>query len=163
MKSRYLFLLIAALLMSLGVSFAQEVQEKTPVTLGGVWQMCFYHSVSPDIPGELKTSNSLKILTDDGHFCNLVMMPQGAIIIGSGTYKVKSPGVYTEYVEKNIHLPQLNGQTNDLYFELKENGTLMYIKYYLKNDLNGNEINSWNHEIWKKVEMPTSYPENIVR
>lgn len=163
MKSRYFLLLAASTLMSLGVSLAQEVKEKTPVTLSGVWQMCFYRSVSPDVPGELKTSNSLKILMEDGRFCNLVMMPQGAIIIGTGTYKLTSSDVYTEYVEKNIHLPQLDGQKNDLHFELEENGTLMYIKYFLKNDINGNEINSWNHEIWKKVEMPTTYPENIIR
>lgn len=163
MKSRYFFLLVVSLLMSLGVVYAQDIQEKTPVSLNGVWQMCFYRSVSPDVPGELKTSNSLKILSEDGHFCNLVMMPQGAIVIGYGTYKVTSPGVYTEYVEKNIHLPQLDGGTNDLHFELRENGKLMYLKYFLKNDINGNEINSWNHEIWKRVEMPTTYPENIVR
>lgn len=42
--------------------------------------MCFYRSNSPDIPGELKTSNSLKILSDDGRFTNLLMMQTGAVI-----------------------------------------------------------------------------------
>lgn len=39
----------------------------------------------------------------------------------------------------------------------------MYVKYYLTTDKDGNEINSWCYEIWKKVEMPTVYPDDIVR
>lgn len=70
----------------------------------------FYRSSSPNVVGELKTGNSLKILSDDGRFINLVMMQTGAIIIGYGTYKQESENSYTEYVEKNLHLPQLNGE-----------------------------------------------------
>ena len=47
--------------------------------------------------------------------------------------------------------------------ELEENGNLMLVKYYLKTDRNGNKIDSWCHEIWKRVEMPSAYPENIIR
>lgn len=164
MKIRYFFLLAMMLILSWGTSAAQDaVGEKTPSTLAGVWQMCFYRSVSPDVPGELKTSNSLKILSDDGHFTNIVMMQTGAITIGYGDYYLKSPGVYTEVIEKNIHLPQLNGAKNDLHFELKENGNLMYLKYYLATDIDGNQLNTWCHEIWKRVEMPAEYPHDIVR
>lgn len=164
MKIRYFFLLAMMTILFMGTSAAQDaVGEKTPVALNGIWQMCFYRSASPDVPGELKTSNSLKILSDDGQFTNIVMMPTGAIMIGCGKYRIKSPGVYTEMVEKNIHLPQLNGEENDMHFELKENGSLMYVKYYLTTDNEGNEINSWCYEIWKKVEMPSVYPHDIVR
>jgi len=142
---------------------AQDVQEKTPINLHGVWQMCFYRSNSPDIPGELKTSNSLKILSDDGRFTNLLMMQTGAVILGYGTYEINSEGLYTECVEKNVHLPQLNGKKNAMHFELKENGTLMYVKYFLDNDANGNKIDSWCHEIWKKVEMAPVYPGDELR
>ena len=62
--------------------------------------MCFYRSNSPDIPGELKTSNSLKILSDDGRFTNLLMMQTGAVILGYGTYEINSEGLYTECVEE---------------------------------------------------------------
>lgn len=41
--------------------------------------------------------------------------------------------------------------------------TLGIVKYYLKTDRNGNKIDSWCHEIWKRVEMPSAYPENIIR
>lgn len=164
MKIRcFLSFMLIMLLSTMGVVVAQDIQEKVPVTLNGVWQMCFYRSSSPDIPGELKTSNSLKILSDDGRFCNLVMMQQGAIIIGYGTYKVESPEMYSETIEKNIHLPQLNGQKNELYFKLEENGNLMYVKYFLTHDKDGNQVDSWCYEIWKRVEMPDVYPEDIVR
>ena len=164
MKIRYfLSLMVAMLLGTMSTVVAQDIEEKVPVTLNGVWQMCFYRSSSPDIPGELKTSNSLKILSVDGRFCNLVMMPQGAIIIGYGTYKVESPEVYSETIEKNIHLPQLDGKKNELHFKLEDNGNLMYIKYFLAQDKDGNQVDSWCYEIWKRVEMPEEYPENIIR
>lgn len=163
MKTRYFFLLAVMLLMAVGNVMAQDVEEKRPIDLSGVWQMCFYRSASPDIPGEIKTSNSLKILSGDGQFTNVVMMQSGAIVIGYGTYELKSGDVFNEYVTRNIHLPQLNGQINEMHFTLGENGDLMYVKYYVEKDMDGNVIDSWKHEIWKRVEMPTEYPENIVR
>ena len=163
MKIRYFFLVAFLMLLAVGNSMAQAVQEKTPVNLQGVWQMCFYRSNSPDIPGELKTSNSLKILSDDGRFINLLMMQTGAVILGYGTYEMNSEGVYTECVEKNVHLPQLNGKKNEMHFDLKENGTLMYVKYFLESDANGNKIDSWCNEIWKKGEMSPVYPGDELR
>ena len=163
MKTRCFFLWAAMLLMAVGSVMAQDIEEKKPVSLNGVWQMCFYSSSLPDIPGELKTSNSLKILSDDGRFTNVVMMPSGAIVIGYGTYDLKSSNVFNEYVTRNIHLPQLNGQVNEMHFDLRENGDLMYVKYFVEKDIDGNAIESWAHEIWKRVEMPTKYPDNIVR
>ena len=133
MKIRYFFLVAFLMLLAVGNSMAQAVQEKTPVNLQGVWQMCFYRSNSPDIPGELKTSNSLKILSDDGRFINLLMMQTGAVILGYGTY------------------------------EMNSDGTLMYVKYFLESDANGNKIDSWCHEIWKKVEMSPVYPGDELR
>ena len=50
-----------------------------------------------------------------------------------------------------------------MHFELKEDGNLMFVKYYLTVDRDGNKIDSWCHEIWKRVVMPSAYPENIVR
>ena len=75
------------------------------------------------------------------------MMPQGAIIIGEGTYEQTSGDSYTEMVEKNLHLPQLVGQKNVLKFELK-GGDVMILKYFLKEDINGNRIDSWVTETW---------------
>ena len=159
MKTRYFIALVAFVAMSLSTMLAQT---GTP-TLHGVWQMSFLTSSSPDEPGELKTGNSLKILTTDGKFMNVVMMPQGAIIIGYGTYKINSDESYTEVVEKNIHLPQLNGQENQLMYEFSEDGNVMYLKFFVKYDINGNQIDSWSKEIWKRVIMPDEYPTNIVR
>lgn len=48
MKIRYFFLVAFLMLLAVGNSIAQAVQEKTPVNLQGVWQMCFYRSNSPD-------------------------------------------------------------------------------------------------------------------
>ena len=163
MKARYFLTWVAFMAMSLSVVLAQEVKEKSPSQLNGVWQMCFYRSSSPDVPGELKTGNSLKILSDDGRFINLVMMNQGAIMIGYGSYRVNSEKSYTEIVKKNIHLPQLEGVENEMFYEFSEDRSIMYVKFFVKNDLNGNQIDSWVHEIWKRVEMPSQMPDNLVR
>lgn len=157
---KFLFLALSLLVVS-GSALAQSA-EKVPINLNGVWQMCFYRSNSPDVAGELKTSNSLKILSDDGRFTNLVMMPHGAIIIGEGTYEMTSEKSYTEIVERNLHLPQLNGKKNVMEFEMKDDG-IMVVKYFLKEDINGNRIDSWCYETWKRVSMPEKYPENIIR
>ena len=161
MKIRRFFLLAAFLLTSVGFTFAGS-PESTPNGLNGVWQMCFYRSSSPGLPGELKTSNSLKILSDDGKFTNLVMTPEGAIIIGSGTYEQTSFNSYIETVEKNLHLPQLVGHKNVLEFEMK-GGDVMILKYFLKEDVNGNQIDTWCYETWKRVIMPNKYPEGLIR
>ena len=50
-----------------------------------------------------------------------------------------------------------------MYFTLEDDGDLMYVKYYLTKDADGNKIDSWQHEIWKRVTMPDTYPSNIVR
>lgn len=161
MKMRKFLFLALSLLVVSGSALAQSA-EKVPISLNGVWQMCFYRSNSPDVAGELKTSNSLKILSDDGRFTNLVMMPHGAIIIGEGTYEMTSEKSYTEIVERNLHLPQLNGKKNVMEFEMKDDG-IMIVKYFLKEDINGNRIDSWCYETWKRVSMPEKYPENIIR
>ena len=161
MKMRKFLFLALSLLVVSGSALAQSA-EKVPISLNGVWQMCFYRSNSPDVAGELKTSNSLKILSDDGRFTNLVMMPHGAIIIGEGTYEMTSEKSYTEIVERNLHLPQLNGKKNVMEFEMKDDG-IMGVKYFLKEDINGNRIDSWCYETWKRVSMPEKYPENIIR
>lgn len=161
MKMRKFLFLALSLLVVSGSALAQSA-EKVPISLNGVWQMCFYRSNSPDVAGELKTSNSLKILSDDGRFTNLVMMPYGAIIIGEGTYEMTSEKSYTEIVERNLHLPQLNGKKNVMEFEMKDDG-IMVVKYFLKEDINGNRIDSWCYETWKRVSMPEKYPENIIR
>ena len=163
MKSHSLLFAVVAVVANVLQVASQSIQEKVPFTLNGVWQMCFYRSNQPEIPGELKTGNTLKILSDDGKFANVVMMPSGAIVIGYGTYTLDSDSTYTEYVEKNIHLPQLNHQKNVLHYTMRDQNTIMMVKYFLKDDINGNKIDSWCYETWKRVEMPSKYPENIVR
>ena len=86
----------------------------------------------------------------------------GSIITGYGTYKQLTDDSYKESIEKNIHLPMLDNQDNILEFEIKDNDYL-HLKYFIKNDLNGNELNTWYYETWKRVEMPAKFPEDIVR
>jgi hypothetical protein len=158
MKRRILFFLVAMFLVS-GIS---KTMAQNP-ELRGIWQMCFYMSSDPTLPGELKPSNSFKILTDDGKFINMTMIPnKGAIIIGSGTYKKTAPNAFTEHVERNLHLPQLVGMDNVLEYEMK-GGDVMMVKFFVRKDADGNEINSWYYETWKKVKMPATYPKDLVR
>ena len=51
----------------------------------------------------------------------------------------------------------LDNQDNILEFEIKDNDYL-HLKYFIKNDLNGNELNTWYYETWKRVEMPAKIP-----
>ena len=135
MKRKKLFLLMIAFLL-IGTSrvVGQEKSDAAPVNLKGIWQMCFYVSGTPQVPGELKPSNSFKILSDDGKFTNMTMIPNhGAIIIGSGTYRQTAPNAYTEHVEKNLHLPQLVGVDNILEFEMK-GGDVMVLKFIPTDD-----------------------------
>ena len=46
MKTRSLFLWVVSLFLGVTNLLAQDVQEKIPSTLNGVWQMCFYRSSS---------------------------------------------------------------------------------------------------------------------
>ena len=160
MKRRFLFVVMALFLFA---GFSKMTAQNSEADLRGVWQMCFYMSSDPTIPGELKPSNSFKILTDDGKFINMTVVPnKGAIIIGSGTYKQTAPNAFTEHVEKNLHLPQLVGVDNVLEFDMK-GGEVMMVKFFVKKDTEGNEINSWYYETWKKVKMPAVYPKDLVR
>ena len=159
MRRRFLFIVMAMFLLS---GFSKIMAQTANADLKGIWQMCFYVSNDPAVPGELKPSNSFKILSGDGTFTNMVMVPnKGAIIIGSGPYKQTATRAFTEYVEKNLHLPQLVGVGNVLEFELKDD--VMMVKFFVKKDANGNEINSWYYETWKRVVMPTVYPKDLVR
>ena len=57
----------------------------------------------------------------------------------------------------------LDNKDNVLEFELAENGEYMHLKFFIARDLNGNELNSWFYETWKRVRMPLEFPEDIVR
>ena len=160
MKARSLFIAVLCSFMGVVNTYAQDwFNETTPKSLQGVWQMCFYSSSLPALPGELKSRHSLKIVGEGGEFTNGVMMPTGAIIIGSGTYTLDSDSTFTEHVKKNIHLPELDGKDNVMHFELAENGKLMFVKF--KSSEAGDDV--WSHEIWRKIDMPSTYPTDIVR
>lgn len=129
----------------------------------GIWQLCHYVSEIPDVPGALKPSNTFKVLSDDGRIVNFTLIPgKDAIITGYGTYIQLTDNSYRESIEKNIHLPMLDNKDNVLEFEMGEGG-LMHLKYFISKDLNGNELNCWYHETWKRVTMPPVFPEDIVR
>ncbi len=162
MKRNYFFTMLAAMLFAVAGVNAQETTDFKPADLAGIWQLCHYVSENPDIPGELKPSNTFKILSDDGRITNFTAIPgSSAIITGCGTYKQLTDNSYQESNEKNIHLPMLDN--NDLVLEFEITDGVMYLKYYIANDLNGNELNTWFHETWKRVEMPAKFPQDIVR
>lgn len=162
MKRHSLFLMVIALML-IGTTRVMGQSVSEPVSLKGIWQMCFYVSGNPEQPGELKPSNSFKILSDDGKFTNMTVIPNhGAIIIGSGTYDQTSDNAFVEHVKKNLHLPQLVGTDNVMQYEMK-GGDVMIVKFFVKTDKDGNEINSWYHETWKRVVMPPAYPKDLVR
>lgn len=163
MKKIFFFTMLTVMLLGVSDSMAQKKAKFQPADLKGIWQLCHYVSEVPDVPGVLKPSNTFKVLSDDGRIVNFTIIPGAdAIITGYGTYQQLTNNTYKESIEKNIHLPMLDNQDNILEFELADGG-LLYLKYYIAKDLNGNELNSWFHETWKRLNMPAKIPEDIVR
>lgn len=154
--------LVCVMLLVVG-SITQVMGQAHPTSnLAGIWQMYFYVSGSLENPGVLRPSNSFKILSPEGRFTNFTLIPtQGAIIIGEGRYKQTNDDAYVEIVEKNIHLPQLNEKENVMHFTMEDD--IMHVRYFLEKDTNGNEINTWCYETWKKVIMPAVYPKDLAR
>lgn len=163
MKTRYILTLLTAMLLLTPDVTAQKKKKFQDTNLKGIWQMCLYNSEAPDTPGDLKPSNTFKILSDDGRITNFTVIPgKGAIINGYGTYTQVSDGVYHENIERSIHLPMLNNAVNKLYFEIRDNKYLR-LKFYIEKDENNNVLDAWYHETWVRVEMPDKMPEDLVR
>lgn len=163
MKKLYFFTVLAVMLMAVTGVMAQKKTKFKPAELKGIWQLCHYVSESPDVAGYLKPSNTFKVLSDDGRIVNFTLIPgSDAIITGYGTWKQLTKNSYKESIEKNIHLPMLDNKDNVLEFVIEDND-YMHLKFFIKNDLNGNELNTWYQETWKRVGMPDKFPEDIVR
>lgn len=164
MKRHLFFAMLAAMLLVAVGAAAQGNKNFKPADLKGIWQLCHYVSETPNVPGMLKPSNTFKVLSDDGRIVNFTLIPgSDAIITGYGTYEQLSDNTYKERIEKNIHLPMLDNKDNVLEFELADKGLYMHLKFFIAKDLNGNELNSWFYETWKRVRMPAVFPEDIVR
>lgn len=163
MKKVYLFTMLTVMLFGVASVMAQSKAAFQSANLKGIWQLCHYVSEVPDVPGELKPSNTFKVLSDDGRIVNFTIIPgSSAIITGYGTYEQLTSKSYKESILKNIHLPMLDNKDNVLEFEIVD-GELLYLKYYIAKDMNGNELNSWFHETWKRLGMPAKFPEDLVR
>lgn len=163
MKRNYIFTMLAAVLLAVTGVRAQEKAQFKPADLAGIWQLCHYVSEIPDVPGMLRPSNTFKVLSENGCIVNFTIIPgMDAIITGYGTYEQLTDSSYKESIEKNIHLPMLDHKDNILEFEMGQDG-VMYLKYFIAKDLNGNELNTWFHETWKRLSMPPKFPEEIVR
>lgn len=163
MNKQLFFAMLAAMLLAATGTMAQEKAKFKPADLKGIWQLCHYVSEIPDVPGTLKPSNTFKVLSEDGRIVNFTIIPgSDAIITGYGTYEQLTDNSYKESIEKNIHLPMLDKKDNVLEFEFGDDGVL-YLKYFISKDLNGNELNCWYHETWKRLVMPDKFPEDIVR
>ncbi len=162
-KQNFIIALFSMLLTVAGAMAQNTVGIKKKANLEGIWQLCHYVSENPDIPGMLKPSHTFKVLGADKTIVNFTLIPgSDAIITGYGTYEQLTDSSYKESIDKNIHLPMLDNKENVLFFEMSEGG-VMYLKYYISRDLQGNELNTWYHETWKRIQMPPKFPEDIVR
>ena len=153
MKKLYFFTMLSIMLLAVTGAMAQKKTKFKAADLKGIWQLCHYVSESPDVPGALKPSNTFKVLSDDGRIVNFTIIPgSDAIITGYGMWKQLTDDSYKESIEKNIHLPMLDNQDNILEFEIKDNDYL-HLKYFIKNDLNGNELNACFYEKDKNKDL----------
>ena len=164
MKRVYFYGMLVTALFAVTTVFAKSPKKSAAGELRGIWQLCHYVSEDPEVPGTLKPSNTFKVLSDDGRIVNFTIRPgAAAIITGYGTYKQLTNDSYKESIEKNIHLPMLDNKDNILYYEMGEEEGIMHLKYCIEKDLNGNELNTWYHETWRRVTMPDKFPEDVVR
>ena len=163
MKRVYFYGMLLSALFAVTTVFAKSPKKSAAGELQGIWQLCHYVSEDPEVPGTLKPSNTFKVLSNDGRIVNFTIRPgKAAIITGYGTYKQLTDDSYKESIEKNIHLPMLDNKDNILYYEMTEDG-IMHLKYYIEKDLNGNQLDTWYHETWQRVDMPDKFPVDIVR
>ena len=89
MKKLYFFTMLSIMLLAVTGAMAQKKTKFKAAELKGIWQLCHYVSESPDVPGELKPSNTFKVLSDDGRIVNFTVIPgSSAIITGYGTWKL---------------------------------------------------------------------------
>ncbi len=161
MKKTYFFTMLTAMLLGVTGAMAQKEVAFQTANLKGIWQLCHYVSELPDVPGVLKASNTFKVLSTDGSIVNFTLTPgSDAIITGYGTYTQLTGNSYKESIAKNIRLPMLDNRENVIQFELADEG-LLHLKYYIEKDLDGNELNSWFHETWKRLKMPSKFPVDI--
>ena len=73
-------------------------------------------------------------------------------------YKQLSDHTYAEYALRRIFICRmLDNQDNVLTFKLVDDKVL-HLKYFIEKDLNGNELNCWYKETWKRIEMPDKLP-----
>ena len=89
MKKNYFFTMLAVMLFAVtGVRWHRIRLTFEPAHLKGIWQLCHYVSENPDVPGELKPSNTFKVLSDDGRIVNFTIRPGAdAIITGYGSLR----------------------------------------------------------------------------
>lgn len=161
MRNKKLSIIVTVLLLIVtGTVTAQAGGKNKKPGLKGIWQMCFYASETENVPGMLKSGNTFKVLSDDGKITNFTITPnRSAVITGYGTYEQLSDSTYAENIERSVHLPVLNSKTNILHYEFVEGG-YMRIKFFIKEDEQGNLMNSWYHETWRKIDMPDKKMEN---
>ena len=57
----------------------------------------------------------------------------------------------------------LDGRDYIMEYELKDDGKLIVLKFYIDKDKEGNTLDAWYYETWKRVEMPPVYPQDLVR
>lgn len=156
-------MLTAMLLAATGAQAQKSKTDFTPANLQGIWQLCHYVSESVNSTGALRPSFTFKVLNEGGTFNNFTVIPgSSAIITGSGNWEQLTDDSYKEITLKNIHLPQLDMSDLILYFEI-EDDEILHLRYYIKEDADGNIIEAWYHETWKRVIMPDKFPDDITR
>lgn len=148
----YLVTLVSCLLLATA-TFAHEAAKEETVRFKGIWQYCpsFRKTAEGNLEGV--PGNIFKIFTADGEMTTFLFHPQKgeAVITGSGTYEVTSDSTYVECIDKSEN-PTINGKKNFMQFQI--DGKFMYIKFYLEKWADGSPCESWQEEVWMKVEAP---------
>ena len=122
MKRNLFSALVAALLLTTAGTLKAQEAQYTPAPLEGIWQLCHYVAESADEEGTLRPSYTFKVLTDDHRITNFTVIPgKAAIITGYGSWQQLTDDCYRESIEKNIHLPMLDNQNNDITFRIEQN------------------------------------------
>lgn len=148
-RMHYFILLVSCFLLANTV-FAHEAAKEETDQFKGIWQYCPSFRKAADGSLEGIPGNIFKIFTADGEMTTFQFHPQKgeALITGLGTYEVTSDTTYVECIDKSSN-PTVVGKKNLMKFHF--DGKFMYIRFYLEKWADGSPCESWQEEVWMRV------------
>lgn len=160
MNKHFLLCAILCTWFFAGNIHAQQQTTSTPDSpLYGLWTL-----VGENVNGKFKPtvrSNKIfKMITKDNQFMNFIITGERSLISAFGGVELRSDSVYVEKIEKSLNTT-LNGEDNEMHYNIKEDN-LLYVRFFLEKNALNQPLNQWYEELWIRVMMPDDKNNNII-